>query len=166
VQGIQGLTGDKGDKGDPGEKGDKGDPGAVYFPPLVDVNPMPMPSRSSGWGRIFINKDSINNGYRSSCCSDPTGNYIEWDLPLGAGDWKLQAIYTTFNDAGILRFSVDGAQVGEVNTNDPTGEFNKDSVFNVHIATAGTHTLRLSSVLDPSSGGQFGYLTWARFVQQ
>jgi len=127
---------------------------------------MPLPSRSSGWGKIFVNHDSINNGYRSTCCSDPSGNYIEWDLPLGAGDFKLQAIYSTAHDAGILRFSLDGQQVGEVNTYDPIGDHNQDSVFNVHVDTAGTHTLRVTSATDPSSGGQYGYLAWLRFVQQ
>lgn len=172
TQGIPGLKGDKGDTGDAGpkgDKGDKGDPGAdgsVYFAPLVDINPMPMPSRSAGWGKIFVNHDAINNGYRSTCCVDPSGNYIEWDIPLGAGDWKLQAIYTTFSDAGVLNFSVDGAAVGDVNTYDASGEFNQTSVFDVHVATAGTHTLRVSSTLDASSGGQYGYLSWLRFVKQ
>ena len=81
-----------------------GQDGGVYFPPIVDINPLPRASRQHGWSRIQINSGSMNNGYRSSCCGDPnaTDNFVGWDFALGAGDWTMEIIYAAALDAGIM----------------------------------------------------------------
>jgi hypothetical protein len=72
-------------------------------------------SRESGWTRIAVNPESINGGFRSSCCTeDVTTNFLERDVALGAGDWNLQAIYAKDVDGEIMTFSIDGNDVGEI----------------------------------------------------
>jgi hypothetical protein len=165
--GLQGPAGPQGPQGPQGPEGPAGKDGGVYFPALVDVNPLPMANHENGWGRIIMNGNSVNGGYRTTCCDDPaaTGQSLEWLIPLGAGDWRMQVLYATDMDAGIMTFSIDGNDIGTVDgfaSYDP----NQASVVGpFHVASSGTHTLkvRIDSKND-ASGGTFGYLSWIRLV--
>ena len=166
VQGIPGPKGDKGDQGEPGPKGDKGDPGSMVYPSIVDVNPMPSASRSHLWDAIQINSSSMNNGYRSSATAGNSTSWLEWDVPLAAGDWSLRAIYTSSHDAGIMTFSVDAVDIGSVDTYDPAIVHNREvTVGVVHVHASGSHVLKVRlDQKNPASSNFYGYLTWLRFV--
>lgn len=167
--GGQGLKGDKGDRGDPGPKGDKGDqgdPGTVVYPSFVDINPLPGASRSNLWDAIQINSSSVNNGYRSSALAGNATSWLEWDVPLGAGDWSLRVIYTSSHDAGIMTFSVDGVDIGSVDTYEPSIVNNRQATLSgIHIHGSGSHVLKVRlDQKNPASSNFYGYLTWLRLV--
>jgi len=164
--GAQGLPGPKGDTGDKGDKGDPGAPGAVVYPSVVDINPLPGGSRSHLWDGIQINSGSMNNGYRSSAAGGDSTSWLEWDVPLGVGDWSLRVVYTSSHDAGIMTFSLDGIDVGSVDGYDASIVHNRQATIgNIHVHGAGSHVLKVRlDAKNPASSNYYGYLAWLRLV--
>ena len=167
-QGPQGAAGPQGPQGVVGPQGPAGKDGGLYFPSLVDINPLPLASHESGWSRIWINTSSVNNGYLTNCCDDPdaTGDSVEWDIPLSQGDWRMQVIYATDVNAGVMTFSLDGNDIGTI---DGYGAYdlNDTATFDsIHVDSSGTHALevRIDSK-NESSTGHFGYVAWIRLVK-
>jgi hypothetical protein len=67
-----------------------------------------------------------------------------------------------------MTFSLDGDDVGTVDTYDSTLRFNVSAeIGNVSIPASGIHKLRVrTATKNAASAGYFGYLVWIRLVQQ
>ena len=84
------------------------------YPALIDVNPVPQATDSHNWDAFIVNGQSLNNGYRSSHTNGDATSFVEWRLPLEAGNWSLEVTHVKADDAGIMTFSLDGADAGSV----------------------------------------------------
>jgi Collagen triple helix repeat (20 copies) len=167
--GNTGATGAAGAPGAPGTPGLQGLPGVdAVYPALVDVNPIPRASASNNWDGFIVNGASLNNGYRSSHTNGDATSYVEWRLPLEAGNWALEATYVKADDAGQMTFSVDGADIGMVDAYGAAIEQNvRANISGITVAASGIHTLRVrTDAKNVASSNYFGYLVWLRLVKQ
>lgn len=172
AQGPKGNTGATGATGAPGGTGPQGLPGAdggVVYPALIDVNPIPRATASNNWDGFFLTTASLNNGYRTSFPGGDATSYVEWRLPIEAGDWVLEVTHVKSDDAGILTASLDTPAniLGSVDAYAPSIEQNARANVSFTVATTGMHTLRIqTATANPLSTGFYGYLTWLRLVKQ
>jgi hypothetical protein len=107
-----------------------------------------------------------NNAYRSSYPGGDSTSFLEWRIPIGAGTWAISTTFVSSPDAGIMTFSIDGADVGSVDGYEDPGTYNVNAdISDVGIATSGLHTVRVrTETKNLASAGYFGYLTWIRLV--
>ena len=169
AQGPKGNTGATGANGTNGTNGTPGQPGVdAVYPAIVDVNPVPRASASNNWDAFIVNAGSLNNGYRSSHTNGDATSYVEWRLPLEAGNWALEVTYVKADDAGQMTFSVDGADIGMVDAYGAAIEQNtRANISGISVATSGLHTLRVrTEAKNIASSNYFGYLVWLRLVKQ
>ena len=106
--------------------------------------------------------------YRSSFPAGDQKSYLEWQLPLAAGTWSMEVTHVTADDAGIMTFSIDGADIGSVDAYAPAIEENAQAnIAKISVATSGMHTLRVrTDAKNVASSNYFGYLVWLRLVKQ
>ncbi|MGZ8783287.1 MAG: carbohydrate-binding domain-containing protein [Gaiellaceae bacterium] len=147
-----------------GPQGPAGTP-AVY-PQLVDVNPILRPSASHLWDTIRTNSPSWFGTYRAS---DPDGDvtsYLEWKLPLEAGSWEIEVVYAADMNAGVMTFSLDGADVGSIDAYSASTEFNEVRVLTASVGASGIHTLKVrTGQTNAPNGRHYAYVTWIRLVR-
>ncbi len=168
-KGNTGATGAAGPAGAPGATGPQGQPGVdAVYPALIDVNPIPRASASQNWDAFIVNGASLNNGYRSSHTTGDATSYVEWRLPLEAGNWALEVTYVKADDAGQMTFSVDAADIGSVDAYGAAVEQNvRANISGISVAASGMHTLRVrTDAKNAASSNYFGYLVWLRLVKQ
>jgi hypothetical protein len=170
-KGNTGATGANGTDGTNGTNGTNGTPGVdAVYPAIVDVNPVPQASASNNWDAFIVNGTSLNNGYRSSHTNGDATSYVEWRLPLEAGNWALEVTYVKADDAGIMTFSLDAPAnvLGSIDAYGAAVEQNvRANVPTFAVATSGLHTLRVrTDAKNAASSNYFGYLVWLRLVKQ
>ena len=166
--GAAGATGAPGAAGPQGPQGPAGADGGVVYPALIDVNPVPQATDSQNWDAFIVNGQSLNNGYRSSHTNGDATSFVEWRLPLEAGNWSLEVTHVKADDAGIMTFSIDGADAGSVDGYSASIEQNaRESIASITVGTSGMHTLRVrTDAKNAASSNYFGYLVWLRLVKQ
>ena len=78
--------------------------------------------------------------------------------------------YVTSTDAAQLTFSLDGIDVGTIDTYAPLPTVLKSvgAVLDIMVTTSGMHTLRVRTDApnNTASTGFYGYLHWLRLVKQ
>ena len=80
----------------------------------------------------------------------------------------MEATYVNGDDAGIMTFSLDGADIGSVDAYAPTIELNsRATISSINVGASGMHTLRVrTDAKNAASSNYFGYLVWLRLVKQ
>ena len=168
--GAQGPKGNTGATGPAGPQGLPGADGALVYPQLIDVNPVPRANDSNNWDTFIPNGQSWNNGYRGSFPGGDATSFIEWNLPIAAGTWEMEVTHVKSFDAGVLSFSLDGATIGTVDSYDQglgTVLNARNTVGPITVGTSGVHTLRVQTATTNAPSGTFyGYLVWLRLVKQ
>jgi hypothetical protein len=168
--GATGPAGPAGPAGPTGPQGPQGVAGGLVYPELVDINPIPAATDSDKWNDIIINGNSFNNGYRSSHDGGDNTSFIKWRVPLAAGTWTLQVMYTKGDNAGIMNFYLDDdvTPIGTVDGYSSTIEFNQRSMISgITVGDSGMHTIRVrTDAKNAASSNYFGYLVWLRLVKQ
>ena len=114
---------------------------------------------------------SLNNGYRSSHTNGDATSYVEWRLPLDAGNWGMEVTYVKAHDAGIMTFSLDTTAniLGSVDgyARGDRAKRSRRTSPTFAVATSGMHTLRVrTDAKNAASSNYFGYLVWLRLVKQ
>jgi hypothetical protein len=168
VRGKAGPAGPQGLQGPIGATGSKGADGGLVYPALIDVNPVPQATDSHNWDAFIVNGQSLNNGYRSSHTNGDDTSYVEWRLPLEAGNWAIEVTYVKAEDAGVMTFSLDGVDIGSVDAYAAAIEQNaRAPITGITVGSSGIHTLRVrTDAKNIASSNYFGYLVWLRLVKQ
>jgi Collagen triple helix repeat (20 copies) len=166
--GPTGPAGPAGPAGATGATGAAGPQGAGAYPELVDINPVPQPSKSLLWDEVGTSAQAWNNAYRRSFPAGNDTSYLEWNIPIGAGTWDLAVTYVTSPDAGIMKFLLDGTVIDTVDGYEASSTFNVQAVLHgITVATPGIHTLRVQTdAKNIASTNFYGYLVWLRLLQQ
>ena len=134
-----------------GPQGLPGADGALVYPALIDVNPVPRASASNNWDGFFANGQSWNGGYRTSF---PGGDAIELALRggcrSGLGRGSIDVTHVKSFDAGVLSFSLDGTPIGSVDAYDQ-GLGTELNASGKHVASITVGGVRLAHA--PSGNG-------------
>jgi hypothetical protein len=169
--GPAGASGSQGPAGSQGAKGDKGDAGGLVFSSLVDIDPKGRAANENLWSDVVDRGGEWDSDLRRSFPSGNQTSFLEWQVPLAVGVWDLQATYAVSPDAGILTFSLDGVDVGTIDSYAATITYGVSSnIPSFMVDTAGMHTLKVRTATksqdDSISTTYYGYLHWLRLVKQ
>lgn len=68
-----------------------------------------------------VDPNQAYNGYRGSTAQN---DYQSFDVLLGAGTWDLEHLVLKTTDAGIVTYTLDGAELGAIDTYAGAAAFN------------------------------------------
>lgn len=113
-------------------------------------NPSAAPN---GW--VFTQDTSYADGYYDR--TSPAQNQsVSFSVPLNAGTWQVEALYTGRSAAGIITFAMDGVNFGTLDQYHAALSKNVVGVSpSVIIASGGFHVLRLT--WSTKNGNSSGY---------
>jgi hypothetical protein len=140
------------------------------YPTFIDIDPTTRAADDHLWSGVIVTGAKWNNAFRSSF--DEGGDstsYVEWRLPIGAGTWDMEVTHVTSPDAAILTFSLDGVDIGSVDSYAPAPiVLNvRGNVLGIPVPSSGMHTLKVrTETKNAASVGFYGYLHWLRLVQR
>lgn len=113
----------------------------VVAPMNADISAISPAARGNSVPVFTQNNGAWRGGYRSLV---NTGDYVEWDVAMAAGKWVLN-VETLKADGGTFSVSLDGVQVGTVDTYSTTGtRAARDDLPVVTIRDAGVYRVRLT----------------------
>lgn len=81
---------------------------------------------------------------------------VEWDIVLAAGTWTIQFECVKFSDCGIVTISVDGSDVGTIDTYAAGATYNQIvSLANIVIASTGKKRIKFMIATKNASSSGF-----------
>lgn len=87
---------------------------------------------------------------------------LAWEVVLGAGTWRLTALYEKNNVSGIADFRLDGVSVGTIDFYNATTQYNQRSqLTGITVGADGPH--QISVFVHTKSGSSTNYqilLNW------
>lgn len=124
----------------------------ALLPWLIDINPLHEPHERTGWGTLLVNTSSLANGYRSGAVQN---DLLGWDVVLAGGTWTVELLYAKASTQGIVTLSIDGTDIGTIDTYAASTQHNQlSSVSGVSVTTPGKKRLRLKmATKNASSSG-------------
>ena len=112
-----------------------------------------FPSATVGSWPLEVSTTSLYNA-RTNAGSHVQNDYIAWDLNLSAGTWAAQLLYLQLASGGIAHLSIDGVQVGTIDTYGATANNVTGTVTGITV-TGGTQRVQLTMATKNASSTHF-----------
>jgi hypothetical protein len=120
------------------------------------------PFSQSNYNHLYRNPEALHNGYRGATVggAGALNASASWKVVLTPGTYSLDLIYVAYSDAGIMIWTLDAANLGNVDGYSPGAAFNTTaSLPSFTVTTGGVKTLTVTmSTKNTASSGYDAYL--------
>lgn len=129
-------------------------PSSGTYPQQIDVDRFNPSATNGSWG-YQSNASAVGYFYLIFHGDAVANSYLEWQVLLSAGTWKLEIMGITNTDEGIATLTLDGNSIG---TLDWYGSLTFNvikSITGIVIASTGIKTLRLTATTKNGSSSEY-----------
>jgi hypothetical protein len=124
----------------------------TYYPYHVEVNIF-MPK---AFGGTWVTDPETALIYAGRVYSTAQNDYIEWDVLLAAGTWKISIMGQKGGTRGIITASIDGSSIGTVDYYNASVTSNEIlTITGISVATSGIKALRFTGATKHASSSDY-----------
>jgi hypothetical protein len=116
------------------------------------------PFSQEHFGILYRNGFAIHNGYRAS--NGDVDATASWKVVLSPGTYSLDLLYVAWPDAGVMSWTLNGDDIGNIDGYDAGGQFDQiASLDGIHVGDGDVQTLTVKiASKSPGSSGYAAYL--------
>ena len=135
---------------------------ATFAPYHVDIAGWTKWKSSSDYASFTrtINTNGWSMGYTACAAGGSSAKHIEWDVALAAGTWTIMFTYVKTSASGIATVSLDGSDIGTIDTWKSSGlqpNF-RSSIASIVVASPGVKELKVSTATKNASSTDYDFL--------
>jgi hypothetical protein len=124
------------------------------LPWLTPIDVFQQAKSNTNWASSSTETTMVLNGHRQSSAAQ--NDSVEWNVSLAAGTWDVELLHTTLNTNGIYHVSLDGTEVGTIDSYSASQTPSvRSTIAGIEVSRTGVHEFQLKMASKNVSSSQY-----------